>query len=202
MTNRIEIRPARPDDAPLAAAVFRLSMGAFGEYLMGPDSRAAEIAAMRLFSSDAGRFGFSLAHVAELNHRPLGMILAFPAKDITRLNLSVVKFLPRAFGWNVFGFAARTLALANVKEAEADEFYISNIAVLPAAQGQGLGKRLLLHAGEMARTLKLKKVSLMVALENKNAQRVYKRNGYNIVFTKTDDKNPFANYHRMVKKVW
>ena len=26
--------------------------------------------------------------------------------------------------------------------------------------------------------------------------------GYNIAFTKTDDKNPFANYHRMVKKVW
>ncbi len=202
MTNRIEIRPARPDDAPLAAAVFRLSMGAFGEYLMGPDSRAAEIATMRLFSSDAGRFGYSLAHVAELNRRPLGMLLAFPAADTMRLSLSVVRYLPRAFGWNSFGFVARALAFANIKEAEADEYYISNIGVLPAAQGQGLGKRLLLHADELARKQKLKKVSLLVALENKNAQRVYKRNGYNIVFTKTDDKNPIASYHRMVKKIW
>lgn len=201
MTNRISIRPARPDDAPLAAAVFRLSLGAFGEYLMGRDSRAAEIATMRLFSSDAGRFGYSLAHVAELNHRPLGMLLAFPAADMTRLNLSVVKYLPRAFGWNVFGFVARVLAIACIKEAEVDEYYISAIGVLPAAQGQGLGKRLLLHADELARKQKLKKVSLMVALENKIAQRLYKRNGYNIAFTR-NDKNPFASYHRMVKKVW
>ncbi len=201
MTNRIEIRPARPDDAPLAAAVFRLSLGAFGEYLMGRDSRAAEIAYMRLFSSDAGRFGFSLAHVAELNHRPLGLLLAFPATDMMRLSLAVLRYLPRAFGWNSFGFVARVLALANVKEAEADEYYISNIAVLPAAQGQGLGKHLLLHADELARKQKLKKNSLMVALENQTAQRLYKRNGYNIIFTK-NDKNPIASYHRMVKKIW
>lgn len=201
MTNRIEIRPARPDDAPLAAAVFRMSLGALGEYLMGRDSRAAEIAYMRLFSSDAGRFGYSLAHVAELNRRPLGMLLSFPAASLTRLDLSVAKHLPRAFGWNVFGFVARSLAYANIREAEADEYYVSNIAVLPAAQGQGLGKRLLLHADELARKQKLKKVSLMVALENLSAQRVYKRNGYRIAFTK-NDKNPFASYHRMVKKVW
>jgi ribosomal protein S18 acetylase RimI-like enzyme len=201
MTSRIEIRPARPDDAPLAAAVFRLSLGALGEFLMGRDSRAAEIAYMRLFSSDAGRFGYSHAHVAELNRRPLGMLQAFPAADMTRLNLSVVKYLPRAFGWNVFGFIARSLAYANIKEAEADEYYISNIGVLPAAQGQGLGKRLLLHADELARKQKLKKVSLMVALDNQVAQRLYKRNGYRITFTR-HDKNPFASYHRMVKKVW
>lgn len=201
MTNRIDIRPARPDDAPLAAAVFRMSLGALGEYLMGRDSRAAEIAYMRLFSSDAGRFGFSLAHVAELNRRPLGMLLSFPAASLTRLDLSVAKHLPRAFGWKVFGFVARSLAYANIREAEADEYYVSNIAVLPAAQGQGLGKRLLLHADELARKQKLKKVSLMVALENLSAQRVYKRNGYRIAFTK-NDKNPFASYHRMVKKVW
>ena len=201
MTNRIEIRSARPDDAPLAAAVFRLSLGVLGEYLMGRDSRAAEIAYMRLFSSDAGRFGYSLAHVAELNHRPLGLLLSFPAADMTRLNLSVVKYLPRAFGWNVFGFVARTIAYANVREAEADEYYVSNIAVLPAAQGQGLGKRLLLQADELARRQKLKKVSLLVALENQIAQRLYKRNGYRIAFTK-NNKNPFASYHRMVKKVW
>lgn len=201
MTNRISIRPARPDDAPLAAAIIRLSLGTFADHLFGADARAAELAFMRLFAFNAGRFGYQLATVAELNHHPLGLLLAFPASKMTRLDLSVIPHLPRALGWGMFRFAARFLALANIKEAEADEYYVSNIGVLPAAQGQGLGKRLLLHADELARQNQLKKVSLMVSLENQTAQRLYKRNGYKIVFTK-HDKNPFASYHRMVKKVW
>lgn len=200
MSHRISIRPARPDDAPLAAAIIRLSLGASADYLFGADARAAELAFMRLFAFDAGRFGYHLATVAELNRHPLGLLLAFPASKMTRLDLSVVPHLPRALGWGMFRFVARSLALANVKEAESDEYYVSNIGVLPAAQGQGLGKRLLLHADELARQHQLKKVSLLVALENHSAQRLYKRSGYKIVFTK-HDKNPFASYHRMVKEL-
>ena len=200
MTNRIIIRPARPDDAPLAAAVFRLSMGHRADYLFGADARAAEIALMRLFSSDAGRFGYGLSFAAELNRHPLGLLLSFPAADLTRLNLSVVKYLPRALGWDMFGFVARSLSFVNIKEAEADEYLIGNLGVLPAAQGQGLGKHLLLYAEEQARAHRLKKVSLMVALDNSTALRLYKRQGYEIVFTKRD-KNPLASYHRMVKTI-
>ncbi|RJP47472.1 MAG: N-acetyltransferase [Anaerolineaceae bacterium] len=200
MTNRISIRPARPDDAPLAAAIFRLSLDHLADYLFGPDGRATEVALMRLFSLNAGRFGYEHAFVAELNRRPLGMLVAFPGSDINRLNLAVVRYLPRALGWRMFGFMARGLTLAGNKEAETDEYLVSNIGVLPAAQGHGLGKRLLLQADEQARNLGLKKVSLMVALENHTAQRLYKRNGYKIVFTK-HDKNPFASYHRMVKEL-
>lgn len=198
MTHRISIRPARPDDAPLAAAVFRLSLGAFGDHLFGHDVRVAEIAWMRLFSADAGRFGYKRSFVAELSRHPLGMLTSFPGADVNRLSLSVARHLPRAFGWNVFGFVARSLAFVGGTEAESDEYYISHLGVLPAAQGQGLGKHLLLHADEQARSLGLTKVSLIVALENHAAQRLYKRNGFEIVSTR-HDKNPIASYHRMVK---
>ena len=200
MTAHIRIRPARPDDAPLAAAVFRLSLDHLADYLFGADGRATEVALMRLFSLNAGRFGYGLAFVAEQNRQPLGMMVAFPGADLNRLNLSVIKYLPRALGWNLFGFVARSLSLSNDKEAEADEYYVSNLAILPAAQGQGLGKHLLLHADEQARALGLAKCSLMVALENHAALRLYKRQGYEIVFTK-HDKNPIASYHRMVKNI-
>jgi ribosomal protein S18 acetylase RimI-like enzyme len=200
MTDRIAIRPARPDDAPLAAAVFRLSLDHVADYLFGPDGRATEVALMRLFSLNAGRFGFERAFVAELNHHPLGMLVAFPGSEMNRLNLSVTRYLPRALGWRIFGFLARSLTLAGSKEAEADEYFISNLAVLPAAQGHGLGKRLLLHADEQGRALGLKKTSLLVAVDNRSAQRLYKRNGFHIVFTQ-HDKNPFKSYHRMVKRI-
>lgn len=200
MTARIHIRPARPDDAPLAAAVFRLSMDTLADHLFGSDGRVTEFALMRLFAQNAGRFGYRSSFVAEMSHQPLGMMVAFPGADITRLGLSVVKHLPRALGWKAPGFVARSLALAGCKEAEADEYYVGNLGVLPAAQGKGLGKHLLLHADEQARTLGLKKCSLTVALGNQTAQRLYKRNGYEIVFTR-HDKNQLASYHRMVKVI-
>lgn len=200
MTSRIQVRPARPDDAPLAAAVFRLSLDHLADFLFGPNGYATEVALMRLFSLNAGRFGFEKAFVAEWNHRPLGMLVAFPGADSLRLSLSVVRYLPRALGWTMFGFMARGLSLAGNKEAEADEYHISNIAVLPAAQGHGLGKHLLLHAEEQARALGLKKVSLLVSLKNDAAQKLYKRFGYRIVFTRRN-KNPFNSYHRMVKDI-
>jgi ribosomal protein S18 acetylase RimI-like enzyme len=200
MTAHIRIRPARPDDAPLAAAVFRLSLDHLANHLFGADGRATEVALIRLFSLNAGRFGYGSAFVAEWDRQPLGMMVSFPGADLNRLNLSVARYLPRALGWNLFGFVARTLSLANIKESEADEYYVSNLAILPAAQRRGLGKHLLLHADEQARTLGLAKCSLTVAIENHTALRLYKRQGYEIVFTK-HDKNPFASHHRMVKKL-
>jgi len=200
MTSRITIRPARPNDAPLAAAVFRLSMDHLTEHLFGRNGRKTEIALMRLFSKNAGRFGYGAAYVAEWNHQPLGLMVSFPGAQAKRLSLAVAKHLPRALGWRVFGFALRGLALAGIQEAEADEYLISNLGVLPAAQGHGLGKHLLLHAEEQARASGLAKCALLVSTENATALHLYKRNGYQVVFTK-NDKNPLASYHRMVKEI-
>ena len=200
MTDSPLIRPARPDDAPLAAVTFRLSMGEFADHLFGHDGRAAEIALMKLFSRNAGRFGYEHASVIEHHKRALGMLIAIPGRDINRLGFASARFLPMAFGWNMFGFIARSLSFASIHEAEADEYYISNLAVLPAAHGQGYGPRLLTHADEQARTRGLSKVSLLVSPANKTALRLYKKHGFEIVST-NEHKNPIASYHRMVKKL-
>jgi ribosomal protein S18 acetylase RimI-like enzyme len=200
MTSRITIRPARPDDAPLAAAVFRLSMDHLTEYLFGDDGRWTEIALMRLFSKNAGRFGYGAAFVAELAHRPLGLMVSFPGAQSRPLSLAMAKHLPRALGGRIFGFAVRGVMLAGIKEAKADEYLISNLGVLPAAQGHGLGKHLLMHAEEQAHAAGLTKCALMVSPDNAHAIRLYKRTGYQIVFTK-QNKNPLGRYHRMVKEI-
>ncbi len=199
MTSRIHVRPARPDDAPLAAAIFRLTMEGLADYLFGPDGRAAEIALIRLFSQNAGRFGCGVAFVVE-SHRALGMLTAFPGADAARLSLSVSRYLPRALGWKALRFMGRGLALAGLKEAEADEYLIGNLGVLPAAQGHGLGTRLLLHAEEQARSHNLSKCALLVSPENEIALRLYRKHGYEIVSTHRH-KNPPLHYHRMVKKL-
>ena len=200
MTVSTQIRPARPDDAPLAAAAFRLSMNGMTEHLFGVNGHRTEIALMRLFSRNAGRFGYGVASVAEWYQRPLGMLVAFPGADVNRLGFAVAKYLPFALGWNLFGFVLRSLAYTNIKEAEADEYLVSNLAVLPAAQGQGLGSHLLDYADEQARARGFAKVALLVSPDNAAALRLYEKHGYKIVETK-HDKNPFASYHRMLKKL-
>jgi len=200
MTSSISIRPARPDDAPLAAAVFRLSMEGTTEFIFGCDGRQVEITLMRLFSSDAGRFGYCCAHVAEMNRKPLGMLISFPGADVTRLSLAAAPQLFRVFGLRTFGVAARSLLFANIHEADADEYLVSNLAVLPAAQKHGLGARLLAHADEQARARGLSKCALLVSTENAAAVNLYRKHGYKIVSTHQPRK-PIAGYHRMVKVV-
>lgn len=199
MTSQIHIRPARPDDAPLAAAIFRLTMEGLADYLFGADGRQTEIALMRLFSDNAGRLGYGVSFVVE-SRRALGMLTAFPGADVPRLSLAVAPHLPRALGWRLFDFAARSLRLAGIREAGADEYLISNLGVLPAAQGHGLGTRLLLHAEDQARRHGLSKCSLLVSAENQIALRLYQKHGYRsaAVYRRS---NPPVHYFRMVKEL-
>ena len=120
MTSNIHIRPARPDDAPLAAAIFRLSMGPVAEYLFSRGGRQTEFALMRLFSQDAGRFGFRRAHVIE-SHRPLGMMVSFPGTMLEEVNDAARRHLLRALGLNMFGFLLRAMRISSLREAEADD---------------------------------------------------------------------------------
>lgn len=200
MTESPLVRPARPDDAPLAAVVFRLSMGRLADYLFGRNGYATEVALIRLFSRNAGRFGYEHAAVVERDRRALGMIISFPGRDVNRLSYAVGRYLPMAFGMGMFGFVARLLSIASTRESEADEYYISNIAVLPAVHGQGHGSLLLAHAEQQARALGLAKCSLLVAPTNLPAINLYKKHGYEIVSTQTHSR-PFASHHRMVKKL-
>lgn len=200
MTDSPIIRPARPDDAPLAAVTFRLSMGDFADHLFGSNGRAAEMALIKLFSRNAGRLGYEHAFVIEHHKRAYGMLVSFPGADVNRLSFATARFLPMAFGMHTFGFIRRALSLTSAREAEADEYYISNIAILPAAHGQGYGPRLLNYADEQARAHGLSKCSLMVSPTNKAAIRLYKKHGYEIVSTH-HHKNPIASYHRMVKNL-
>lgn len=200
MTDSPIIRPARPDDAPLAAVTFRLSMGEFADHLFGSNGRVTEMALIKLFSRNAGRFGYERAFVIEHHKRAYGMLVSFPGADVNRLTFATARFLPMAFGMQTFGVIRRALSLTSAREAEADEYYISNIAVLPAAHGQGYGPRLLNYADEQARANGLSKVSLLVSPVNKTALRLYKKHGYEIVST-NQRKNPIASYHRMVKQL-
>ncbi len=197
--NSIHIRPARPADASLAAQLFQLSMGSLADYLFNHDSSFAEISLTKLFSHNAGRFGFAYAFVAEADDESVGLLVAYPGKKLPGLDLQTLPHLFSALGLpRVFDFLRRGISLPGGKEAETDEYYISNLGVIPSAQGRGIGAHLLDYADEIARNAHLMKCSLLVSLKNEGARRLYERNGYQIVLT-VQEKNKAPGYHRMVK---
>ena len=198
--NSIQIRPARPTDAALAAQLFQLSMGGLADYLFNNDSSFAKNSLMKLFSSNAGRFGFANALVAEVDGESVGLLVSYPGKKLPSLDLKTFPCLFFAMGLRAFDFIRRGISLPGGKEAEADEYYISNVGVLPSTQGRGIGARLLERADGIARNAHLLKCSLLVSLKNEGARRLYERNGYQIVLT-VQEKNKAPGYHRMVKEL-
>jgi len=71
-----------------------------------------------------------------------------------------------------------------MKRAAPDEYYISNIAVLPEQQGHGLGNQMLQLTEKKAREQGYKKISLTVDIENERALSLYCRTGFEVVQTK------------------
>ena len=75
----------------------------------------------------------------------------------------------------------RALPLIGVKEVEGDEYFISNIAVLPAFQGQGMGKSMLSQVEFTAREQGYNKLSLTVDIDNEKAITLYIRTGFQVM---------------------
>lgn len=194
---RVSIRPAAQVDAPFVAEMILLSLGSLADYLFEADEHTRRSFIEKLVRRNAGRFGLRFASVAEADGGSKGMLLACEGKLLDRLNWATLPHLFFALGvLPAFGFIRRGIALPGGREAEMDEYYISNIGVHPSAQGLGIGSALLDFAEKQARSANLAKCSLIVGLYNQKALRLYQRLGYEIVETVQHSN---LGYHRMLK---
>jgi ribosomal protein S18 acetylase RimI-like enzyme len=66
----------------------------------------------------------------------------------------------------------------SLRQKAPETWFITTVAVLPTAQGQGLGGALLGLAEDMARDAGLSATSLLVLAHNTGARRLYERLGY------------------------
>ncbi|MDI6768492.1 MAG: GNAT family N-acetyltransferase [Anaerolineales bacterium] len=205
MEGELIIRPARPEDAKSAVRLMHLALGRFGEYFFGNGQPAKTLAVFeRLFVAGNNRFGHEHTFVAEKNGDIAGLLLAHPAKIMLRLDRQTGWHLFRILGLGeVLRIFVRLLPLAGGREAERDEYYISNLAVFPQFQGQGIGRRLLAFTEEQAARNGLRKCSLLVALQNDAARQFYLRLGYRIVetviYSRLQQRCGDSGYQRMVK---
>jgi ribosomal protein S18 acetylase RimI-like enzyme len=199
------IRPASAADASLAADLIYLTMGIEADWLFGQvPGISTHTVLSRLFRRNKNRVAHSFAFIAAHNGQDVGLLLAYPGRLLKRLDWMTGLHL-----LGIFGLPA-TLRVAQIQsayqdliEAEEDEFYISNVAVLPQFQGHGAGKALMAYAEQLAQENNLKKCSLIVAHGHEPARRLYMHLGYQVVQTFHFD-HPYVaegsgGYDRMVK---
>ena len=204
--SQLLIRPARPEDVKLAVAVLRSSMDGLADYLYSGDpQRSVDEYIGAMYQLGGHRFSWDISFVGEAEGQSVGFLLSYPGQWISRLQMALLSKLPSLYGWRgAARVLGRLLPLANALETEADEYYISNIGVLPEFQGRSYGTQLMAFAETKAREAGLSKCSLSVDEHNEGALRLYERLGYKIVFSKHFEgkvAEQESGYHRMVKQL-
>ncbi len=199
----LTIRPARPEDVDVASHVLHDSMGGLADYLYSGDPRhSVDRYLARMFQIGGHRFSWDRSFIAEADGRPVGMLLSYPGGELNRLQLAFILRLPELYRWSAPHVLWRAAGLLNAPETDADEYYVSNIGILPEFQNRGFGAELMAFAEDQARAARLPKCGLAVDEDNRGAVRFYERLGYKIVFSKTFSGKMAryeSGYHRMVK---
>ncbi len=202
----LSIRPALPGDAVEALPLIRLSMGAEIDWLFGQEKdHPTDQVVQALFERKRNRLSYDACWLVEQAGKIVGLILAFPGNELHHRDLWT--------GWQLVGIfglpaairlARRQPVYGNLIESEADEFYVSNLAVIPACQGGGIGTRMVSFCDELAGKKGFGKCSLIVTYDNP-ARRLYERWGYRVVHSYNIPHPVIAHgsggYHRMVKVI-
>ena len=160
MIDDLQIRPAQPDDAPVAAVLlssayttrqvsFPLPEGYEGGFLDRLE---------HFFRQDGNRFSYQYIQVAQHASMVVGLVLSFGGRDEERLNTAV--------GWRL------------AHESHDDEWYVDGLAVLSDWGRKGIGARLMQAAEQQARLHGYAKIALNVAQDNQQALSLYQRLHY------------------------
>jgi ribosomal protein S18 acetylase RimI-like enzyme len=178
MRNSIQIRPAQPADADVAAVLlYSAYTHTQVTYPLQDETASGFIERLQqFFRQDGNRFSYQYIQVAEQDAAVVGLVLSFGGRDEPRLNAAAGSWLER--------------------EAQDDEWYIDALAVLKDWEHQGIGTRLLQTAEQQARQHHYQKVALRVAPDNKPALDLYTHQHYVVIQRTLLYQRP---YLRMVK---
>lgn len=174
----VTLRPAVPEDAAVAGELIYMTMSRVADYLFD-NASTSRTAIGRLFAVPGSRFRYTFSTVAQVETGVVGLILAAPMVRLQKTRGRTFRGMCHALGiLACLRVVYRSLWLVRVPEGRAGDFYVAHLAVLPAFQGQGIGRRLLHWAEKEARRTGCARVSLTVEIGHTDALRFYIRQGY------------------------
>jgi ribosomal protein S18 acetylase RimI-like enzyme len=174
----LTLRPADRADREAAARLILEPTGGLGRIL--PDRAQALRAARGAFLAERSALSFRRSVVAVRGDEILGLIVRFPGSEWPSLRTATGLAMLRAAGPR----AAYRLVVEGRREERLlpsiapDELYVMSLAVLPLERSKGVGALLLARAGDEARALGLRAVSLDVDAGSEAAVRFYLGEGF------------------------
>ena len=137
----VAVRPARPDD-PVAGLVFDAARSAYCS--AAGSEECARAVLKQLWTVPGHSASYEHALVAELDGKPVGVLIAFPARDQYRLHFALLrKSLRYGIARRLFHLAVALPALiAASPRPPSNAYYVATIAVARRARRRGVGSTL------------------------------------------------------------
>ena len=147
--------------------------------------------------------------IEEGNSRIRGLILAYPASDMKKMAIPMLRSLKGLLLinglLNLLKMLYRLKLNRHFPGTEDDELFISNIAVFEEYRGKGIATKLLDKAEEIAIEKGLNKLSLYVETDNLHAKRVYEKRGFKevkkAVLPESYNKYNLYGFYKMLKEI-
>lgn len=165
---KIAIQMARPDDAPKLAELMNIAGEGIPAYLWelmaGPGEDVLAFGARRVARKEGG-FSYTNAHIALCDGAMAGMLLSYLLPDPH--DTGPLDELPSV-----------VRPLMELEALVPGSWYINAVATDAGYRGQGIGRKLMEWAEQLAGAEKADALSLIVAEENVGARRFYQGLGY------------------------
>ena len=177
MTNRMEIRPARPDD-PAVELLYQSARPYYDAYAGG--SRHARAMLDALWPKRGHAASFECCRVALAGDEIAGILAGFPVPEGDRLARRFVRLsVPRLPPW-AWPKTVRHLRAAGLLSPHPpfDAYYVDALAVAPQWRRRGIARALLEDAAGDAAACGLSGLALDTGLHNEGARALYRACGF------------------------
>ncbi len=159
------IRPATPTDAVAVAPLMFQAMEEIVYKMIGKPHKEEAIALLaQLFAQKNNQYSYENAWVYEEAGSVVGSIIAYDGAQLHALRAPVLKQIQEHYG----------IEIVLEDETTDGELYIDTLSVLPTAQGQGIGSKLIQHLKNVTK----QPLGLLVDVQNPEAERLYTRLGF------------------------
>lgn len=148
------------------------------------EMQALEFLRMAFVDGD-GQFGYRKHTAVERDGRMLAVAALWDSRSNLANTAVAVRQILGFYGVRGFAVMLRGLRLERVvRPARRGVGYIGHVAVLPELRGQGIGRALMHHLLERARTAGYPRAALDVASSNLSARALYEGLGFQVVATR------------------
>lgn len=165
--DKVAIRPARVEDAPVLARLVNYAGEGLPLYLwdkMAAEGKGPWEVGEQRAAREEGSFSYRNATIIEVDGNAAGALIGYAIPDDPE---PVPHDLPAMF-----------VPLLELENLAPGTWYVNVLAVLPDFRNYGLGARLLVRADETGLQLGMGGMSVIVADNNTGARRLYQRHGY------------------------